>query len=303
MQQSLRPKHPRQQLLAGQTSELTIIGRDGSNRQVIYETGNLIEAPNWTLDGKWLVFNSDGRLFKISPDGISGPHRINTAPIENLNNDHCLSPNGETIFVSANDGHLYAVPLSGGTPQKISNDQDPSRQFSYYLHGVSPRGDMLTYVGLEKTPEGQTQTRICTIPSSGGKDTALTNGACPVDGPEYSPDGKWIYFNSEAAATQAGHAQIFKMNLDGEKITQLTDDERVNWFPHLSPDGTVITYISFPPGTLGHPSNKDVLLKKMTSDGSNQTTIDSFFGGQGTINVNSWAPDSSRFAYVTYPLE
>jgi Tol biopolymer transport system component len=288
-------------LRPGQVSELVVANRDGDELSMIYETSELIEAPNWTPDGRWLVYNADGRLFRISPDGLDGPQRINTAPIENLNNDHVIAPDGLSIFVSANDGHLYRCSLNGGRPVKVSNDQDPSRGYRYYLHGISPDGASLAYIGLEEEA-GRTVTRICTIAATGGTDRQLTDGACPVDGCEYSADGAWLYFNSEAAATQPGHAQVFRMRPDGTGAEQLTHDNRVNWFPHAAPDGSIFSYISFPAGTLGHPADKDVIIRTMSPDGSNTKDIDRFNGGQGTINVTSWSPDSQRFAYVRYPL-
>lgn len=296
----MRPTSSRR-LLPTQTCELVVASRDGSDLSVVYETSELIEAPNWTPDGRWLVYNADGRVLRISPDGMDGPHRINTAPVENLNNDHVVSPDGKTLYLSANDGHLYRCPIEGGDPVKVSNDQNPDRKFRYYLHGISPDGQMLTYVGYEKGDAGNV-TRICTIPAAGGDDAVLTDGACPVDGPEYSSDGAWIYFNSEAAATQPGHAQIFRMRPDGSGTEQLTHDARVNWFPHAAPDGSIFSFISFPTGTLGHPADKDVIIRTMAPDGSNVVDIDQFNGGQGTINVTSWAPDSQRFAYVRYPV-
>lgn len=299
----MRPSpHHRRTLQSGQVAELRVINRDGSGEVTIYETGEVIEAPNWTMDGKWLVFNADGRLWKISPDGKTGPIRIDTVPVENLNNDHCLSPDGETIFVSSNDGHLHAVPLAGGTPRKISNTKQAARQFRYYLHGVSPDGETLAYVGLEKAEDGGNRTRIFTIPATGGDDTMVHDAQCAVDGPEYSPDGEWVWFNSEAAASEPGHAQIFRMRADGSEVTQVTHDDGVNWFPHFSPDGTHIVFISYPLGTLGHPPDKQVKLRMMDADGSNQRDLTSFFGGQGTINVNSWSPDSQRLAFVAYPM-
>ncbi|SMY06234.1 TolB family protein [Flavimaricola marinus] len=296
----MRPKSSRRHL-PNQICELVVATRDGSELSVVYETSELIEAPNWTPDGRWLIYNADGRVFRISPDGTDGPHRINTAPIEDLNNDHVISPDGKSLFLSANDGHLYRCPIEGGIPEKLSNDQDPSRKFRYYLHGISPDGQTLSYVGYERG-DGANVTRICTIPAAGGADTVLTDGACPVDGPEYSADGAWIYFNSEAAATQPGHAQIFRMRPDGSGTEQLTHDARVNWFPHAAPDGTIFSYISFPTGTLGHPADKDVIIRTMAPDGSDVADIDQFNGGQGSINVTSWAPDSQRFAYVRYPV-
>ena len=298
---SMRPDPDTRRLLPRQSCELVIAEATTGATTVIFDTQELIEAPNWTQDGRWLVFNADGRLFRISPDGSDGPHRINTAPVENLNNDHVLAPDGKNVFVSANDGHLYVVPLAGGRPKKLSNDQDPARRYRHYLHGVSPDGLTLTYVAYEKTGSGNMM-RIAVIPAAGGTESYLTDGSCPVDGPEFSPDGKWLYFNGELGATRPGHAQIFRMRPDGAGLQQLTHDNRVNWFPHLSPDGRQMVYISFPEGTLGHPADKDVILRLAAPDGGAIRDLDAFNGGQGSINVPSWAPDSTRFAYVRYPL-
>lgn len=299
---SLRPDPDTRRLLPRQASELVVMDLITGQPTVIYHTQELIEAPNWTLDGKWLVFNADGRLFRMSPDGTEGPQRINTAPVENLNNDHVLAPDGVTVFISANDGHLYHVPLAGGVPVRVSNDQDPARRYRHYLHGISPDGATLTYVAYETRPEGGTMMRLAVIPAAGGVEAYLTDGSCPVDGPEFSPDGAWLYYNGEGAARRPGHAQIFRMRRDGTGVEQLTHDDRVNWFPHLSPDGSMMCYISFPQGTLGHPADMDVILRLADPDGRNIRDLDAFNGGQGTINVPSWAPDSKRFAYVRYPV-
>ena len=292
----------RRRLQPSQVSELVVINADGTGRTVIFESCELFEAPNWTPDGRWLVFNADGRLYRISPDGREGPARINTAPVEDLNNDHVLSPDGKTAYLSSRNRHLYAVSLEGGVPTRISPEQAHERQYIYYLHGVSPDGRTLSYVGYEKDAEGRTVTRICTMPAAGGDIRELTDGTCFVDGPEFSPDGRWIYFNSEAAATRPGHAQIFRMRPDGSDMRQITFDERVNWFPHFSPDSTTVAYLSFPAGTTGHPADKHVLIRLMSPDGTGKRDLDGFLGGQGTINVNSWSPDSKRLAFVAYPV-
>jgi len=246
-----------------------------------------------------LVFNAGGSLFRIAPTGGT-PEPIDTGHLADLNNDHVLSPDGGTIYVSSDDGHLYSLPFAGGTPRRVSNSHLTPHH--YYLHGISPDGLTLAYVAVEQ-PRGERQVNVFTIPSSGGFDTRLTDLQVPNDGPEYSPDGLWIYFNSELAATQPGHAQIFRMNAaDGSGVEQLTFDRDVNWFPHLSPDGRHVVYLSFPPGTTGHPADRHVHLRLMSPTGENQRTLASFFGGQGTINVNSWAPDSRRLAYVAYPM-
>ncbi len=285
-------------LLPGQCSDLVVIDLQGA-QNVVFTAQEIIEAPNWSPDGQWLVFNAGGLLYKISPEGGT-PEQIDTGGLNDLNNDHVLSPDGATIYVSSDDGHLYALPFEGGTPCRVSNEH--ATPHHYYLHGISPDGKTLAYVAVEQT-QGERMVNIFTIPAAGGDDTRLTQVKVPNDGPEYSPDGQWIYFNSELAATKPGHAQVFRMRTDGKGIEQLTFDERVNWFPHLSPDGQTVAFLSYPEGTTGHPPDKDVLLRLMSPDGKDQRTIAEFFGGQGTINVNSWAPDSQRLAYVAYPLD
>ncbi|MDX6356773.1 MAG: TolB protein, partial [Streptomyces sp.] len=212
------------------------------------------------------------------------------------------SPDGGTIYLSAGDGHIHAVPFAGGPARRVTNEHTPG-PFRHFLHGVSPDGRTLAYVGVE--PYGGDDwgyRNIFTIPAAGGPDTRLTDSPAPADGPEFSPDGAFIHFNSEHGATAPGHAQLFRMRPDGSALTQLTSDDRVNWFPHLSPDGRHILYISFPPGTQGHPADREVILRRIGPDGGAPRDIRTLFGGQGTLNVNSWAPDSHRFAYVDYPL-
>lgn len=284
-------------LAPGQRSELTIVDLDGAT-EVIFTADEVIEAPNWSPDGRWLVFNAGGKLFRIGTAG-GAPEPIDTGHLADLNNDHVLSPDGQTIYVSSDEGHLYAVPFTGGTPRRVSNTHETP--FHYYLHGISPDGTTLSYVAIEGEGTGR-RVNVFTIPAAGGPDTRLTDVSVPNDGPEYSPDGEWIYFNSELAASRPGHAQIFRMKAtDGSAVEQLTFDNFVNWFPHLSPDGQHVSVLTYPVGTTGHPPDKDVQLRLMAPDGSKLRVLRQFFGGQGTINVNSWSPDSRRLAFVAYP--
>jgi Tol biopolymer transport system component len=147
----------------------------------------------------------------------------------------------------------------------------------------------------------KTLANIFTIPADGGPDRRLTDMSHPCDGPDYTPDGKWIYFNSEHGSQAEGHAQIFRMAPDGSGLEQVTYDERVNWFPHISPDGEKIIYLSYPPDTIGHPADHDVILRLLVQGGSPRD-LARFNGGQGTINVNSWSPDSRHIAYVEFPF-
>jgi len=287
-------------LRAGQRAELYVVDVSTGDRRLVHSsTTVLFEAPNWTADGR-LVVNGDGRLFSADPDGLTedGLTEIGLGGVPPINNDHVLSPDGTTIFVSADDGHLYAVPLEGGAPRRVSNDRGPG--FHHYLHGVSPDGRTLAYIGLEQVGDHRV-TNVWTIPAAGGADVQVTNDEYADDGSEYSPDGKWIYFNSERASTAPGHAQLFRIAVSNGEVEQLTFDERVNWFPHPAPDGSAIAYVSFPPGTQGHPADVDDVRLRLLSQGEIRE-IATLFGGQGTMNVPSWSPDSKSFAYVAYPV-
>ena len=290
----------------GQRGRVMTIGIDGSDPRFVCEAEG-IQAPNWTPDGKWLVCNGSiagsKALLRVAADGSGQPELIPTGTMKVPSNDHILSPDGQWIYFTVNP-HLYAVPFAGGTPRRISNEHPAATAFKYFLHGVSPDNKTLAYVGVSAVGEDSWgRADIFTIPIAGGPDTRLTDTPAPDDGPEYSPDGKWIYFNSELNAKVPGHSQCYRMKSDGTSVEQLTHDERVNWFPHISPDGKWIVYLSYPPGTVKHPPNKAVILRRMRPDGSEQADIIAFNGGQGTINVNSWAPDSRRFAYVDYPIQ
>ena len=267
-------------------------------RTLVFASDSLLfEAPNWTPDGRHLIVNGDGLLHRIAVQG-GELEPLHVEGLPDVNNDHVLSPDGTTAYASASDGHLYAVDLAGLTCRRVSNNH--GAHFAHYLHGVSPHGEELAYIGLEARPDGSVRTNVFVLPVSGGADVQLTDDDHPDDGCEYSPDGTWIYFNSERASSEPGHAQLFRMRRDGSDVQQLTFDDRVNWFPHLSPDGRRLVHLSYPQGTLGHPPDLSVILR-LSEDGNTRDLL-TLPGGQGTINVASWAPDSRRFAFVAYPF-
>lgn len=286
-------------LLPGQRAELVVADVAAGTLRTVYTSDTLLfEAPNWTPDGRWLVVNGDGRLFRLPANGSGEPEPIDLGGVPEINNDHVVAPDGRYVYVSAADGHIHRVGWYEAAPLRVTADQAPERGFRHYLHGISPDGGTLAYVGTENSG----QRRLYTRPVRGGADTLVGDGFSPADGPEFGPDGEWLYFNSEIASTAPGHAQLFRVRPDGSGLTQLTHDERVNWFPHVSPDNTLIAYVSFPPGTLGHPENVPVTVRLMGTDGAGRRDIASVFGGQGTMNVPSWAPDGQRFAFVAYPV-
>ena len=283
----------------GQTCQVRVFDVEAGTSTLVWETAEaLLEAPNWTPDGQWLVVNSDGLLYALAADG-STAHPIDTGAVRDANNDHVLSPDGSLVYISSQDGHLYEAPLSGGEARRVTDDADGLR--ARYLHGISPDGATLAHIGA-RDEDGTTTYEVYTCAVADGATERLTRTGRHHDGAEFSPDGQWIYVNSERASTRPGHAQLFRMRPDGSEVTQLTHDERVNWFPHPSPDGARLLHLSYAPGVQGHPANEPVQLRLSDAEGGGVRTLVELFGGQGTVNVNSWAPDSRRFAYVAYPV-
>ena len=281
---------------AGVTSVLEIYDIRDGKRTVVKEFPMLIEAPNWTPDGKWLVYNSGGKLYKLSPDSPGVPEEIPTGYATRCNNDHVISSDGKHIAISHNtaedrQSRIYTLPFEGGTPRLIT-PMGPS-----YLHGWSPDIKMLAYCA-----DRNGNYDVYVIPTEGGAEIRLTTAEGLDDGPEYSPCGEYIWFNS----VRTGLMQAWRMKADGSEQTQMTFDEtRNSWFPHISPDGEQVVIITYTKGDVEpgqHPANKNVELRLMPAKGGEPTTLVQLFGGQGTINVNSWAPDSKRFAFVSYRL-
>lgn len=277
------------------TSVLEIVDVKTGKRTVVKEFPFLIEAPNWTPDGKWLVYNSGGKLYKISPDRPAEPVEINTGSV-GCNNDHVISADGKHIAISGGTkeepkSRVYTLPFEGGTPA-LATPLAPS-----YLHGWSPDLKHLAYCA-----ERNGNYDVYIIPFEGGEEVRLTDAEGLDDGPEYSPCGQYIWFNS----VRTGLMQVWRMKADGSEQTQMTFDEtRNSWFPHVSPDGKLVVYIAYKKGDVNpgdHPANKHVELLLMPAKGGRSKTLVSLFGGQGTLNVNSWAPDSKRLAFVSYRL-
>ena len=248
----------------------------------------LVEAPNWTPDGAALVINGNGRLYRVD---LADPEivEIDTGFARNINNDHGISPDGTMLVISDSTEHgssaIYTLPITGGTPNRVT-EKVPS-----YWHGWSPDGQTLSYVAKR----GDTY-QVYTCPVAGGAEFPVTSSFDHCDGPDYAPDGKWIWFNGE----KDGAVDLWRVRPDGNDVQKMTDDERVNWFPHPSPDGRYVLYLAYEPGVIGHPRDQHVELRLLSSAGGEPEVLLRLFGGQGTVNVPCWAPDGQRFAFVRY---
>jgi TolB protein len=262
-------------------------------RKVIWEKQGRFEAPNWMPDGKKLLFNMDGFMYKIPVQG-GETEKLNTGTVVKNNNDHGISFNGKLLAISSSieggGSAVHIVPLQGGEPKRIT-EKTPS-----YWHGWAPNNKEVVYVAMR---DGKKVYNIYRNSIDGGKEVALTDikTGQHVDGCEYSPDGKYIYFNGNFSDKM----QLWRIKPDGSGLEQITFDKYNNWFPHISPDGKWIAFISFPPDIdpNSHPSYKRCMLRLMPVTGGEPKVIAYLYGGQGTINVPSWSPDSKQIAFVS----
>jgi Tol biopolymer transport system component len=272
-------------------SQIELLEVATGNREIIYTSPKSLQAPNWTADGKTLIYNSEGLMYTFDL-ARREPKVLNTGEVKNNNNDHVLSFDGKMLGLSSGVRELggsivYTVPVRGGIPKQIT-PRGPS-----YLHGWSPDGKSLVFTG-----ERNKNFDIYRVPAAGGPEERLTNDPGLDDGPEYTPDGKYIYFNSNRTGTM----QIWRMKPDGTAQEPLTNGDFHDWFPHISPDGKWIIFLSFLREEVesgDHPFYKHVYLRLMPVTGGIPKVIAYVYGGQGTINTPSWSPDSKKVAFVS----
>lgn len=272
-------------------SALEIMDVATGQRQVVANEAGSFQAPNWTPDGKTLIYNARGKLYNF--DLASRVATVlNTGFADKNNNDHVLTFDGTQIGISSQQPEtkgqsaVYTLPVTGGTPKRVT-DKSPA-----YFHGWSPDNNYLLY-----TAERNGDFDIYKISKDGGKETQLTTAKGLDDGSEYSSDGKYIYFCS----TRTGKMQVWRMDPDGKNQTQLTFDEMNNWFPHISPDNKWLVFISFPKEVPAdkHPFYQRIYLRLMPAAGGEVKVISYLYGGQGTMNVPSWSHDGKKIAFVS----
>lgn len=284
-------------------SKLSIFDLATKSVEVIYEADGITEAPNWSKDGRFLLVNSNGQLFRIWLDAPEIPEHIDLGPGGfNCNNDHDFSPDGSLIAFSAGTDEDYRsqvfVANADGTAARRVSPESTS-----YFHGWSSDGKSLAYVAGRRGRDFE----LYSVSVDGGEETQLTSAGGYDDGPDYSPDGQWIYFNSN----RSGAFHLYRMPTSGggtndTLVEQVTNDAPEDWFPHISPDGTRMVSVAFPAGTEGHNDRMPGMALRLAAtpgespEAADIRTILTFDGGQGSLNVNSWSPDSSKFAFVQF---
>lgn len=262
--------------------------RTRQNR-VVWQTPELFEAPNWSPDGQSLLLNSEGLMYRLSLTDDVVPLVLDTGFATQCNNDHGISPDGSMVAISDKiefgKSAIYLLPSAGGMP-KLMTQNLPS-----YWHGWAPDSKSFAYCGIRDQIFD-----IYSMDIESGEETRLTHGEGRNDGPDYSPDGHWIYFNS----SRTGRMQIWRVPVGGGEVERITDSEFGDWFPHPSPVGDKIVFVSYDADVFDHPRDLNVRVRLKDMDGGNAETLFDLFGGQGTMNSPNWSPAGDEFAYVRY---
>ncbi|UDF02384.1 hypothetical protein [Asticcacaulis sp. AND118] len=270
-------------------SSIEIYDLETRQSRVVWQGPELWESPHFTPDGQTLILNSEGRIYRLPVGGE--PQVIDTGFAIRCNNDHGLTPDGQTLLITDKVEYdracIYALPLAGGVPKRLS------AHLAAYYHGCSPDGAWITYAGIhQKDVFGIYLSRL-----DGSDERALIVGDGVHDGPDFSADGEWLWFNSN----RSGQMQVWRIRRDGSDLQRMTDSPYADWFPHPSPDGRHVLLLSYDPSVgRDHPRDQTVRLRLMPAEGGEPETLFEMFGGQGTMNVPNWAPGGRSFAFVRY---
>jgi hypothetical protein len=290
LKQLTPPEAPAQMVLYSTVQAIKVAEREAT---VINSQAARAQAPNWSRDGKFIVFNQDGHMYQAPATGGGTPQLIDTGSATGCTGSHGLSPDGKWIAITcAGPGHperrVSIIPITGGEPRILT-------QQSAWFHSWSPDGKTILFT----RPGSQRGSgNIFAIPVEGGPETALTTGNGLSDDPDFSPDGKWVYFNTD----RWGGMQIGRMHPDGSQVEQVTSDQFRNWTPHPSPDGKMIVFISYAPDVTTHAANKDIALRILSTTDNSIRTLVNLVGGDGSMNVANWSPDSKSLAFVSYQM-
>ncbi len=274
-------------------STLQAIEIDPASRRstVAFSTLGRAMAPNWSRDGSSLLFTQDGNIYSVETDGKGTPRQLDTGLAFDCSGSHGFSPDGKLLAVSCSmpgltGRHVVIIPSTGGTARLLTADVG-------YFHSWSPDGETILF-----TRGGHGANNMYAISVDGGPERALTSGTGISDDPDYSPDGQYIYFNTD----RWGGMQIARMRPDGSSVEQITFDNLHNWTPHPSPDGKSIVFISYPPDVTTHAANKDISLRILSTSDNKIRVLTNLVGGDGSMNVPNWSPDSKRLAFVSYQI-
>ena len=264
-----------------------------NSTRVVAKANLPLQSPTWAPDGTTLLTSANGSLYRIGIDDPSPALKhMHIKGLHSLGNDRGFSPDGSRLAITdkslSGKSAIYIVAKNQPAGRPVTGPRS-------WFHGWSPDGRKIVYSCLRN---GLWSIATCTLQDATEHllIQSVPGGKHLYDGPEFTPDGRWIWFNSN----RSGQMALWRMQSGGGDAEQMTSGESADWFPHPSPDGRQICYLSYPPGTRGHPFGRHVKIRTIPENGGTPRTLCRIFGGHGTLNAPCWAPDGRRFAYVRY---
>jgi len=195
----------------------------------------------YSPDGKSIAFIRDLKDIRdiyVMPASGGAPRRVTFD--NRLMVGVAWTPDSKEIVFSSNRGGaswgLWRVSAAGGAPQRVSVGSEHA-----FMPTISLKGNRLIYSStfwnenIWRVPVGAGH-RL-------GKHQRFISSTMQEEGPQYSPDGKRIVFQS----TRSGSFEIWRSDADGTNLVQLTSfGGPLSGTPHWSPDGRQIACDSRP---------------------------------------------------------
>lgn len=125
---------------------------------------------------------------------------------------------------------VYAISVKGGEPQRITDSPDDEFDFA-----ISPDGKSLVVV----MKRGDASV-LEIVELADGRRTPLVRSIGAVYGPDWSPDGRFVAYNSD----EDGDQEIYIVDRAGHGAVQITDNDVADHLPVWSPDGGRLIYTS-----------------------------------------------------------
>lgn len=274
-------------------STLQTVGIEDQFRRamVVRSVPAFMQSPNWAPDGKSIYVYENAHVMKIpylDPPAGGEPQAVDTGKLVGCGGNFGLSPDGKSLAITCakdkgSPHHVFVLPASGGgTPRQVTEGP-----VSSYFHAWSPDSKTIAF-----TRGSASKADIFTVPAAGGAEVRLTSDTLN-DGPDYTPDGKLIYFDS----MRSGTLQIWRMKADGSGAEQITDDGNINHSPHVSPDGKTVAFLSQP--VLGGGGIGDVTIKVIDAPNGLIRTVASFQGNRNSFSTYTWG-NRNHVAFVSY---
>ena len=195
---------------------------------------------DWSPDGKWIACGvMQGGNYDIWIEPAAGGERIRLTADPAWDRVPRWSPDGrKLLFASNRNGawNLWTIePFRlQKKPVRITSDEDDLVPPHALPAGWSPDGREIVFASQRRNRE------LWIIPAGGGEKRRLLPDGYYGSDPDWSPDGKWIAYNSD----RGGWSEIWAVPRFGGAVRRVTSLHQKSYNASWSPDGRWIAFCS-----------------------------------------------------------